>query len=79
MSKAIDKAIKYVREHKSWSAEEEAKALERIDHYRCSIDFASPQIFEEIHDLMEEWSEDNGKEEGWWYEEADEDDIFFEL
>ena len=32
-----------------------------------------------IHDLMEEWSADNDMPEGWWYNEMDETDIFYEL
>ena len=75
----IDKALQYIRDNKTWSDEEEKVALQRIDHYRCSIDFASPSICEEIHDLMEEYGEDNDLEEGWWLEFGDEDDIFFEL
>ena len=75
----LEKAIQYVRENKTWSDAEEIVALETIDHMRCSLDYASPSICDEIHDLMEEWSEDNEMPEGWWYEEADEHDVFFML
>lgn len=75
----LEKAIQYVRENKTWSDAEERVALDIIGHMRCSIDLASPKICDEIHDLMEEWSEDNDMPEGWWYEDANEDDIFFEL
>lgn len=75
----IDKALQYIRDNKTWSDEEEKVALQRINHYRCNIDFASPSIRDEIHDLMEEYGEDNDLEEGWWLEFGDEDDIFFEL
>lgn len=77
--KAIDQAIQYVRENKTWTISEEIAALECIDDMRCSIDQASPKICEAIHDLMEEWSADNDMPEGWWYNECDEDDIFFNL
>lgn len=79
MSKALDQAIKYVRENKTWTAAEERVALDNIDHMRCSLQEASDKIYCDIHDLMEEWSEANDMSEGWWYYEANEDDIFFAL
>lgn len=75
----FEKALQYVRDKKKWSDAQDALALERINHYRCGIDFASPSICEEIHDLMEEYGEDNDLEEGWWMTFGDEDDIFLKL
>lgn len=73
-------AIAYVRENRSWSDEEDAKALQAIDHYRCSIDFAAPQIHCEICRLMDEYGEQQGLPSDWWRENGDdEDDIFFAL
>lgn len=73
----FEEAVQYVRENKTWSEAEEAVALEKINHLRCDIQTASEKIASEIHDLMEEWSEENGYPEEWWYYEGDEDDIFF--
>lgn len=73
------KALQYVRDNKTWSDAQEALALERINHYRCGIDFADRKISNEISGLMEEYGEDNDLAEGWWLEFGDETDIFFEL
>ena len=75
----LEKAIQHVRENKTWSDAEECVALDKINNMRCDINQASDKIACEIHDLMEEWSADNDMPEGWWYEEANEDDIFFSL
>lgn len=79
MDKEFEKAIQYVRENKTWSDAQEARALEIINKLRCSIAQADCHIYDEIHDLMEEYSDDNFLAEGWWYGYADEDDIFFAL
>ena len=75
----IGQAIQYVRENKTWSEAEERVALDRINELRCDIGYASEKISDEIHDLMEEWSEENGYPEEWWYNELTEDEIFFQL
>ena len=75
----LEKAIQYVRDNKTWTDAEERAALDAINHYRCSIDFASDEIYCDIHDLMEEWSSDNDMPEGWWMYYTTEDDIFFAL
>ena len=77
--KHLDKAIQYVRDNKTWSEAEEQVALERIDHQRCPLSFASERIADEITDLMEEYGQDNDLSEGWWLEYGDTDDIFFML
>lgn len=74
-----EKAIQYIRDNKPWTEAEERVALDNIDHWRCSIGQAAPSIADEICDLMEEFGEDNGYPEGWWYEYGDEDDVFFKL
>lgn len=79
MDKEFEKAIQYVRENKSWSEAQDARALEIINQFRCGISQADDCISDEIHDLMEEYSQDNDLPEGWWYEFGDEDDIFFAL
>ena len=75
----FDKALQHARDNKTWSDAQEALALERINHYRCGIDFADSEISNEINDLLEEYGEDNDLAEGWWLEFGDETDIFFEL
>lgn len=79
MNEHFDKAVAYVRENRGWTDAEDASALDKIDHYRCSIDFASPQIHSEICNLMDEYGEENGLPEDWWREFGDEDDVFFAI
>lgn len=79
MDKHFEKAIQYVKDNHRWSDAREALALEQIDYYRCDINFADHLIADEIHDLMEEYGQDNDLPEGWWYEQGNEDDVFFSL
>lgn len=78
-SPAIEQAIQYVRDNKTWSDAEEQAALDNINHMRCGISDASEEISMAVYDLMEEFGEQNGYPENWWLEETDEDEIFFEL
>lgn len=75
----LEQAIAYVKEHKTWTEADEKEAMGNLDIMRCSLHDASPKIDEEINNLMEEWSADNDMKEGWWYEKADEEDIFWEV
>lgn len=77
--KHLENAIRYVREHRSWTHAEETVALERIDRMRCNLINASSSIADKISDLMEEYGQYHDLPEGWWYEDVTEDDIFFEL
>lgn len=77
--KAIEEAIQYVRDNKTWSDAEEEVAMEHMNHWRTDLANASSHIAEAIYDLMEEWSEENDMPENWWLELMDEDDIFWEL
>ena len=72
---AIKDALRYVRENRTWTDAEENMAIERIGQH-----YPLPQKIEDaIHDLMEEWSDENGYPEGWWYYEMDELEIFYKL
>lgn len=75
----LEKAIQYVREHKTWTDAEYEVAIDCIDKQRIPLEDASEKIFNGIHDLMEEWSESHDMPEGWWYYETDEEDIFWTL
>lgn len=77
----LEKALDYVRENKTWTREQDARALEDMDKCRCPLSMThdGKLIASEIYDLMETYGEDNNLPEGWWLYEADEDDIFFEL
>lgn len=79
MNEHFDKAIQYVKEKHTWSDACVQHALEIIEECRCPIDQASDEISYEIHDLMEEYGQDNDLPEGWWYQYGDEDDVFWEL
>lgn len=74
-----ENALQYVRDNKTWSDAQEEVAWERINELRCDIYTADAQIADSICDLFEEYGEENGLPEGWWYEITDEDEIFFDL
>lgn len=74
-----EKAIQYVRDNHGWSEAEEQVAIDNIDHYRCDISTASDKIACEIADLMDDYGKDNDLADGWWWEFANVDDIFFKL
>lgn len=77
----LEQALQYVREHKTWTEEQETRALLEIDHSRCPLRMTHDgrEIEEGIHDLMEEYSDENYLPEEWWYEEGDAEDIFWLL
>lgn len=81
MNKTLKEAIQFVRDHRTWSDETESRALQAVDHMRCPlrITYDGGLIVDEIHDLMEEYSLENGLPEGWWFEQMDEEQIFWEL
>ena len=72
---AIDDAVQYVRDNKSWSEAEDDYAFDQLEQGR-NLPYS---IRDQIHDLMEEWSEENDYPEGWWYDEMDEEEIFLKL
>ena len=68
-------AIRYVRENKSWSDEEEAAALTRMDEERCSLSHANYRIADQIHELLEQFTKENDLPEEWWLDWFEEDSI----
>ena len=79
INEKLVKARAYVRENKSWTDAEEQAALDKMDRKRVSLELADEDIANEISELMNEWSEENGEETDWWQEFADIDDIFMKL
>lgn len=75
----IEEAIKYVRENKTWTDEEDTRALAIIGDARCGLDRADMKIATEIRDLMNEYGNDNGLEEDWYEKDMTIDDIFFKM
>jgi hypothetical protein len=76
-SSDVKDAIAYVRMNVDMS--DVKRAMTIIDHQRCPLCQADPELDNQIYDLMEEYGEDNGLPEGWWLSELDEDEILFEL
>lgn len=68
-------AIIYVRTNVDMNDVE--RALSIIDHQRCPLYQADPNLDCQIYDLMEEYGQDNDLPECWWMSEIDEDDILF--
>ena len=75
----LEKAIAYVRENKTWSDSEEIVALDRMTLDKWSLDYADKNIDTSISDLMDEWGEENGEENGWWRDHIYTDEIFMRL
>lgn len=76
-SSDVKDAIIYVRANVDMN--DVGRALYIIDRQRCPLGQADPELDCQIHDLMEEYGEDNDLPEGWWLSELDEDEILFEL
>jgi hypothetical protein len=76
-SKDVQDAIAYVRMNVDMSDVKRAMAI--IDHQRCPLYQADPELDCQIYDLMEEYGQDNDLPECWWMCELDEDDILLEL
>lgn len=76
---STDAAMQYIRNNKTWSDEEEQRALTLIDRRRCSIEYADHRIAAEINDLLDEFGTENGLQEGWWLDDMDVDEVFLNL
>lgn len=79
MGEAIEKAIQYVKDNKTWSDLDEQEALDYMNEMRCDIYHANSNICWAIADLMDEYGKGNDLPEGWWVDEISEDDIFLKL
>lgn len=75
----LNDAVSYVRDNRTWTDAEEAVAFDRIGAMRCGIQQASPKIAQGIADLMDEFGQADGLQEGWWLPACDVNDIFFAL
>lgn len=78
MEKHIENAIKYVSEKHSWNAERENMILNELctDRRLSEVDDA---VFVEVHDLMEDYGDEQKLPIGWWLPYADEQTIFMEV
>jgi hypothetical protein len=44
-----------------WDYELRAElALNNMNRMRCSLEYADPELYEEMYDIVEEWCDDNG-------------------
>lgn len=75
----LEEAVEYVSKHKTWSEAKDDDILDMIGEMRCSVEQASPQVADEIRELMNEYGEENGLEEDWWMAHACIDDIYFSI
>lgn len=74
--KHFEKAVAYVRENVDMAEVAQAivkmgekNPLFRINHTLC----------DQIYDLMEEYGEEHDLPEGWWLDEADEEEVLLRL
>lgn len=70
-------ALAYTRKH--IDIDSVHRAIDEMNEKREPLSSVNPQLFDDIHDYMEEYSMDHDLPEGWWYYEMDEEDIIFEL
>ncbi len=77
METYLEKAIAYVRDNIDMDRVSYVRG--RMYLRRTPLNCEDCALSDEIHDLMEEYSEDNDLNEGWWLEEVDEDDIIMRL
>lgn len=69
----MKKAIKYVR--KNLDMYEVNRVIDKMYMERVPLFVASPEMCDQIYDLMEEYGQENDLPEGWWLSECDEEDI----
>jgi hypothetical protein len=44
-----------------WDYELRAElAMNKMNRMRCSLEYADPDLYEEMYDIVEEWCDDNG-------------------
>lgn len=78
----FEKALQYVRDNKTWTKEQESRSLHEMDVMRCPLWMTHDgQMIEyAIHDLMEEFGDDNELGDEWWTEFVDScEEIFWKL
>ncbi len=77
----LEKAIRYVRANKTWTEEQETRALLDIDRRRCPLRMTRDGLYiiNEISALMDDFTTDYDLPEDWWVTYADEEDIFFSI
>lgn len=54
-------------------------AIKYMDIQRAPLSVVDEGLFDQIYDLLEDYSEDNNLPEGWWMSEFEIDDIVLQL
>lgn len=70
----MKKAIEYVR--KKLDVYEVNRVIDKMYMERIPLSVASPEMHDQINDLMEEYGQDHDLPEGWWLAAGDVEDIF---
>lgn len=70
-------AIDYVRQNVDM--DEVRYTIHQMEKSRLPLYNANPNLCDQIYDLMEEYGQDNGFPENWWFEHNDEESILFKL
>lgn len=58
---------------------EEHNALIMINELHCPLSQASPRLYDQIDDLMEDYTTDHDLPRDWYYEFGDIEDIFWDM
>ena len=54
-------------------------AVKVMDEQRLPIAYVDEDLYDEVHDLLEEYAQDNDLPEGWWMNECEIEEIIFKL
>lgn len=73
----LEEAIQYVRQHVDMK--EVRHSIGQMEQKREPLYVANSHLHYLIHNLLEEFGEDNDLPDGWWMDEKEIDDILFEL
>lgn len=69
---------RFITMNRNWSEEEENKAFDLINSWRCDIDTASPRIYNEMSNLADDFALDHDLPEEW-RDNVDLNELFWEL
>ena len=72
-------AVEYVNEYRTFDEVEINYAVRHIEMEKAPLYTICPSVYDEINDLMEEYSAENDLPEGWWFEYGDAEDVFDKL
>ena len=77
-----EELLQYIRDNKTWTEEEEGRALVDVDHKRCPLRMThdGSKIIDAIIELVSDFADEKGYDSDWTPEDFDdEEEIFWAL